>query len=88
MDHILFASTIRSIMYAMFYTYPDVSYALSMMRRYQSYPGEGHWTTVKHILKYLRRTQDYFLIFGGNEELVVKGYTDASFQTDKDDYRS
>jgi hypothetical protein len=36
----------------------------------------------------LRRTKDVFLVFGGEDELVVKGYTDASFQTDKDDSRS
>jgi hypothetical protein len=29
-----------------------------------------------------------FLIFGGEDELVVKGYIDASFQTDKDDFAS
>ncbi|MDN4191037.1 hypothetical protein DDA71_12010 [Bifidobacterium longum subsp. longum] len=29
-----------------------------------------------------------FLVYGGEEELVVRGYTDASFQTDKDDSRS
>ena len=29
-----------------------------------------------------------FLVFGGEEELVVTGYTDASFQTDKDDSKS
>jgi hypothetical protein len=29
-----------------------------------------------------------FLIFGGEDELVVKGYTDASFQIDKDDSAS
>jgi hypothetical protein len=29
-----------------------------------------------------------FLIFGGEDELIVKGYTDASFQTDKDDSAS
>lgn len=28
-----------------------------------------------------------FLIFGGEDELVVKGYTDTSFQTDKYDSR-
>ena len=26
-----------------------------------------------------------FLIYGGEEELVVKGYIDASFQSNKDD---
>ena len=29
-----------------------------------------------------------FLVYGGEEELVVMGYIDASFQTDKDDSKS
>ena len=29
-----------------------------------------------------------FLIYGGEEELVVNGYTDASFQTNTDDSQS
>jgi hypothetical protein len=33
-------------------------------------------------MKYLRRTKDMFLVYGGKEELVVTGYTDARFQTD------
>ena len=43
---------------------------------------------MKNIIKYLRRTKDVFLVYGGEEELVVTGYTDASFQTDKDDSKS
>ena len=89
MSKIPYASAIGSIMYAMVCTRPDVSYALSITSRYQSDPGESHWTAVKNILKYLRRTKDAFLIYGGLEsELVVNGYTDASFQSDIDDYRS
>ena len=88
MNVIPYASAIGSIMYAMICTRPDVSYALSVTSRYQADPGEGHWTAVKNILKYLRRTKDMFLVYGGEEELIVNGYTDASFQTDKDDYRS
>jgi hypothetical protein len=37
---------------------------------------------------YLRRTKEVFLVFGGEEELVVMGYSDASFQTDVDDSKS
>ncbi|KAL4271687.1 hypothetical protein GQ457_13G016940 [Hibiscus cannabinus] len=59
-----------------------------MTSRYQANPGEGYWTSVKNILKYLRRTNDVFLVYGGEEELGIKGYIDASFQTDKDDSRS
>ncbi|OAP01825.1 hypothetical protein AXX17_AT3G36900 [Arabidopsis thaliana] len=88
MSKIPYASAIGSIMYAMLCTRPDVACALSMTSRYQSDPGERHWIVVKNILKYLRRTKDNFLVYRGSEELVVSGYTDASFQTDKDDFRS
>ena len=89
MDKIPYASAIGSIMYAMLCTRPDVSYALSMTSRFQSDPGECHWIAVKNILKYLRRTKDIFLIYGGQEgELVIRGYTDVGFQYDLDDFRS
>jgi len=88
MSKMPYASAIGSIMYVMLCTRPNVACALSMMSIYQSDPGESHWIVVKNILKYLRRTKDKFLVYGGSEELVVSGYTDASFQTDKDDFRS
>ncbi|KAI3811730.1 hypothetical protein L1987_21459 [Smallanthus sonchifolius] len=89
MKKVPYASAIGSIMYAMLCTRPDVSYALSMTSRYQQNPGESHWTAVKNILKYFRRTKDTFLIYGGwEEELAIKCYTDASFQTNRDDSRS
>ncbi|PKI50107.1 hypothetical protein CRG98_029503 [Punica granatum] len=50
--------------------------------------GERHWIAVNNILKYLRRTKEMFLVYGGEEELVVRGYTNASFQSNKDDSRS
>jgi hypothetical protein len=83
-----YASAIGSNMYAMLCTCPDVSYALSAMSRYQANYNDAHWTIVKNILKYLRRTMEVFLVFGGEEELVVKGYNDASFQTDTNDSKS
>ncbi|KAL4281328.1 hypothetical protein GQ457_03G021410 [Hibiscus cannabinus] len=77
MSQIPYALAIGSIMYAMICTRPDLSYALSMTSRYQANPGEGHWTTVKNILKYLRRTKDVFLVYGGEEELRIKGSKEA-----------
>ena len=43
---------------------------------------------VKNIPKYLKRTKDMFLVYGGDKELVVNGYVDASFYTDPDDSKS
>jgi len=88
MSVIPYASAIGSIMYAMLCTRPDVNLAVSLVARYQSNPGKEHWTAVKNILKYLKRTKDMFLVYGGNEELVVKGYVDASFDSDLDDSKS
>ncbi len=88
MSRVPYTSTIGSIMYAMLYTRLDVSYALSMAAGTNQILGEQHWVAVKNILKYLRRTKDMFLVYRGEEVLVVKGYTDASFQIDKEDCRS
>ena len=83
-----YASAIGSIMYAMLCTRPDVSLAISMAGRFQSNPGMDHWTAVKNILKYLKRTKDMFLVYGGDKELVVNGYVNASFDSDPDDSKS
>jgi hypothetical protein len=88
MRAIPYASAIGSIMYVMLCTCPDISYTLSATSRYQSNYGEGHWTIVKNILKYLRRVKEAFLVFGGEEELVVTGYSNTSFQTNTDDSKS
>jgi hypothetical protein len=88
MKKILYASVIESIMYDMICTRPDVSYALSVTSKHQANLGIAHWTTVKIILKYLRKTKDIFLVYEGETELVIRGYTDAIFQTDRDDLRS
>ncbi|KAA0046476.1 gag/pol protein [Cucumis melo var. makuwa] len=64
MRHIPYASTIGSLMYAMLCTRTDICYAVGIVSRYQSNPGLSHWTAVKTILKYLRRTRDYMLVYG------------------------
>ena len=87
MNMIPYGSDIGSIMYAMLCTRPDVSYALSVTSRYQSDPGMGHWVAIKNILMYFRRTKDVFLIYGDGD-LIVEGYSDASFQFDRDDSKS
>lgn len=87
MKGIPYASAVGSLMYAMLCTRPDICFAVGMVSRYQSNPGQEHWTTVKHILKYLKRTRDYMLVYQA-ETLVPIGYTDSDFQSDKDSRKS
>ena len=63
MRGISYASVVGSLIYAMLCTRPDIYFAVGMVSRYQSDPGEEHWTAVKHILKCLRRTRDYMLVY-------------------------
>ena len=83
MSRIPFASTAGSLMYVMLCTRPDICYVVGIVNRYQSDPGEEHWITVKHILKYLRRTRDYMLVYS-SRSLETIGYTDSDFQGDID----
>ncbi|GJX56868.1 retrotransposon protein, putative, ty1-copia subclass [Tanacetum coccineum] len=81
---------LRSIMYVVRCTRPDVAFAQNMTSRFQQNPGEEHWTAVKNILKYLRNTKDMFLVYGGNmkRQLRVSCYTDAGYLTDADNLKS
>ena len=83
MKTIPYASAIGSLMYVMLCTIPDICYSVEIVSRYQSNPSREHWTAMKHILKYLRRTRDYMLVYHG-DELAPIGYTDSDFQSDAD----
>nr|GEV61284.1 hypothetical protein [Tanacetum cinerariifolium] len=56
----------------------------------EPFPGECHWTAMKHILKYLRNTKDMFLVYGGNSEVKIRvDYCcNVGFETDIDDMKS
>ena len=87
MGQIPYASAVGSLMYAMLCTRPDICYAVGVVSRFQSNPGKEHWVAVKAILKYLRRTRNYMLVYG-DKDLILTGYTDSDFQGDKDSRKS
>ena len=47
MRQISYASGMRSLMYAMLCTRPNIYYSIGMVNRYQSNPGPKHWQAVK-----------------------------------------
>ena len=87
MKVVSYASIVGSLMYAMLCTRPDICFAVGMVSRYQSNPRQENWTAVKHIIKYLKRTRDYMLVYQAYS-LVPLGYTDSDFQLDKDSRKS
>ena len=50
------------------------------VKGYKNDPGMDHWTAVKIVLGV---NKDMFLDCEGDKEFGVKGYVDASFNTDR-----
>ena len=75
MRQVPYTSIVGSLMYAMLCTRLDIYYSVGMVSRYQSNLGLKHWQAVKYILKYLRRTRDYMLVYRC-EDLIPIGYID------------
>ena len=82
-----YVSAVGSLMYVMLCTRPDICYAVGIVSRFQLNSGPDHWIAVKHILKYLRRTRDYMLVYSG-DDLQILGYFDSDFQGDRDSRKS
>ncbi|XP_033517529.2 secreted RxLR effector protein 161-like [Nicotiana tomentosiformis] len=80
-----YASAMGSLMYAMLCTRPDICFVVGVVSRFQSNPGGEHWTAVKYIIKYLKRTRDYMLVYHSYDFMPIR-YTD--FQSDRDSRKS
>jgi hypothetical protein len=87
MKAVPYASAVRSLMYAMLCTGPDICFAASMVSKFQSNPRQEDWTGIKHIVKYLKRTMDYMLVYQ-SDSLVSCVYTDSDFTSDKSSRKS
>ncbi|XP_057958549.1 secreted RxLR effector protein 161-like [Malania oleifera] len=79
MKDVPYASVVGSLMYAQTCTRPNISFAVGMLRRYQSNPGMIHWKAAKKVLRYLQGMKDYKLMYRRSDHLEVVGYSDSDF---------
>ncbi|SLM39725.1 probable transposable element [Lasallia pustulata] len=78
-----FQSAVRSLIYAMLGTRPDIAYAISMVSRFVSNPDKSYWQAVKCILRYLQGMVDADLVYQ-RPPTQLEDYTDADWAGDKD----
>ena len=82
-----YANLIRSLMYLVIATRPNIVYAINNLAQFTSAPKLKHWTAVKRIFRYLKGTKNYKLIYGGSDELLneeLNIYCDADWASDLD----
>ncbi|GJV76161.1 zinc finger, CCHC-type containing protein [Tanacetum coccineum] len=82
-----YSRVIGCLMYAMTCTRPDIAFVVGKLSRYTSNLGTQHWQAIQRVLKYLKKTMDYRLIYIGYP-LVLEGYTDASWISNTEDNSS
>ena len=86
--NIPYRSAIGNLMYCMSCTRPDLAFPTSLLSRFMEKPDVKHWKAVKHVLRYLKGTQNVGLILGGSETVGVCGFSDADFAGDLDTRKS
>lgn len=86
-DKSLYRAAVGSLMFAAVTTRPDIATAVNMVARFVEDPAECHWTAVKRIMRYLRGTTNYGLIYRNEGEDLI-AYCDADWAGDVSERRS
>ncbi|GKG21732.1 hypothetical protein Tco_0384327 [Tanacetum coccineum] len=82
-----YSRVVGCLMYAMTCTRSDIVFAVGKLSWYTSNRDTQHWQAIQWVLKYLKKTIDYRLIYTGYPS-VLEGYTDASWISNTEDNSS
>lgn len=79
---------IGSIIFSMVERRPGVAFATSVASRFAKNPGHQHMEAMKTILRYLKGSRDRGITYGGQDQLLMEGYSDSDWAGDKESRRS
>ena len=60
-----YREAIGSLMYLMVGTRPDLAYSIGQLSKHVQNPTDAHWEAVKRVIRYIIRTKELGLVFGG-----------------------
>ncbi|GBM10487.1 Copia protein [Araneus ventricosus] len=78
---------IVSLNYLAFCTRPDSAYSISKLGQYLTCYDKSHWLAAKRVLRYLKKTINFGLIFELGDK-VVYGYSDSDWGNSQEDRKS
>lgn len=84
MSCVPYKQAVGNLMYSMVSTRPHDAFAMGKVSRYMSNPGKVHWKAMKWIMRYLKSTLDYGLLFDGllHNAKSLFDYVDADYGQD------
>eukprot|EP00253_Pinus_taeda_P015840 PITA_15840 len=62
----------------------DISFDVGILSRFMQKLCEGHWSTAKRVLRYLKGTQDFGIKYTQVDDFSLIGYSDSDFDGDKE----
>lgn len=77
-DETLFRQLVGNLIY-LTTTRPDISFAVSYISCFMSVPKADHWIAAKCVLRYVRGTPDYGLLYTRSSNPILNGYTDSDW---------
>ena len=58
-----YAQIIKSLMYLMNFSRPDIAYVVCRLSRYTHNPNNDRWNALAGLMKYLRGTMNYCILY-------------------------
>lgn len=86
-SHLPYQCLVGSLMYLAVCSRPDIAHAASVLSQSNSNYNEHNWKNAKRVLRYLKGTLNYGLVFR-KSGINVEGYVDADWGNDMKDRRS
>ena len=86
-DPSLYKSIVGSLMY-LTTTRPDIMHVVSLISRFMEKPKEAHWQAAKRILRYVKGTKRFGILYTASENSELVGYTDNDWDGSVDDQKS
>ena len=84
-DEKTYRAIVGSLIYAMSATRPDLCFIVTYLSQYMSKPTSVHMTMAKHVLRYLKGTSDYKLVFRkSNVDMSLIEFCDADWGNSQD----
>jgi len=83
MTGVLFSKVIGSVLWPAVVSRLDIVFGVGVLSQFVQNPGPIHWEALKRVIVYLNTTKGLWLIFGGNSEVLVEGYCDADWASQK-----
>ena len=85
-EHKIFRGIVGSLIYVMTGTRPDLSFIVTKLSQYLTCPNEYHLKLAKNVLRYIKGTLHYKLIYKKSNVLEMIGYSDSDYGGSEDRY--